>query len=289
MLRQLIVNADDFGYTEGVSRGILKAHRDGIVTSTSVMINFPAAAEWIPHAQTEAPHLGLGLHLTLTAGHPAAPPEQIPDLLQDDGRFYNKPDLIDRLPSLNPEQLRAELRAQVAKFERIAGTHPDHLDSHHHITYLSPVLVETMIELAQELDIPIRNPLPDTDDDRAIIKDFFSDVIGGMPSEGFGYELLRILRSYKDNLHVAMPDVFIPTFYGNRAILGELLLILLDVPEGVSELMCHPAELDAQLASSSSYTDKRQTELEALTHPSTREVINSEFIQLITFEDLKPR
>ena len=63
MLRQIIVNADDFGYTPGVSQGILEAHLNGIVTSTSVMVNMPAAEQWVKTALKEAPDLGLGLHL----------------------------------------------------------------------------------------------------------------------------------------------------------------------------------------------------------------------------------
>ena len=84
-----------------------------------------------------------------------------------------------------------------------------------------------------------------------------------------------------------MPDAFIPNFYGEKAVLGELLLMLLDMPEGVSELMCHPGEVDDTLRAQSSYSDRRQDELDALTHPSVREVIQSEFIQLVNFAAIK--
>jgi len=99
--------------------------------------------------------------------------------------------------------------------------------------------------------------------------------------------MLRILRGFTRSSGIAMPEAFIPDFYGSRAILGELLLMLLDVREGVSELMCHPGEVDEVLRSQSSYTDRRQDELDALTHPSVREVIQSEFIQLINYSAIK--
>ena len=86
MLRQLIVNADDFGFTEGVSRGILRGHHEGIVTSTSVMINFPAALDWVSRARQDAPDLGLGLHLVLTAGRPAAPHDRAGGLRGQSGK-----------------------------------------------------------------------------------------------------------------------------------------------------------------------------------------------------------
>jgi hypothetical protein len=88
-MRQLIVNADDFGYSSGVNRGILEAHRQGIVTSTSVMVNQRAAPAGTKQALTDAPDLGLGLHLILTQGRPVLPPGQVPSLVGGDGRFFH--------------------------------------------------------------------------------------------------------------------------------------------------------------------------------------------------------
>lgn len=286
MLRQLIVNADDFGYSPGVSRGIITAHTQGIVTSTSILITAPHAAESIALARTAAPKLGLGLHLNLTSGQPALPPAQIQDLVAADGSFLHKSALGARLPTLNPDQVERELRAQVALFEQLAGRPPDHLDSHHHITYLSPAIFRIMLMIARELGVPIRNPLPGTteQDRRAAV--FMRDVLGEHLSDSFTFELANVLRSMRDGSGVRMPQTFIADFYGPRAILGDLLLLLLDMPEGTAELMCHPAAVDDLLRQGSGYADKRADELAALTHPSARELIHSEFIQLITFADL---
>ena len=73
-MKRLIVNADDFGRSPGINRGILEAHLRGIVTSTTVMVNCPAAALGLERALAEAPDLGIGLHITLTAGRPLSPP-----------------------------------------------------------------------------------------------------------------------------------------------------------------------------------------------------------------------
>ncbi|HEC21529.1 MAG TPA: carbohydrate deacetylase [Chloroflexi bacterium] len=282
MLRQLIVNADDFGVTAGGSRGIIKAHNEGIVTSTSVMINMPAAAEAVEMAQKEAPSLGLGLHLNLTAGPPVAPPEDIPDLLTPEGTFPNKHAVIARLPTLDIAQVERELRAQVEHFIEVAGHAPDHLDSHHHVTYLHPGVAEVMFGLAHELGIPIRNPLPG--DPETAATELMRLGVARSEMEALG--LVENVERLTDDLPVSMPDHFISEFFGERVTLGDLLNRLMDVEEGVTELMCHPGEVDDALRSLSSYTDPREAELAALTHPSAREVINSRFIQLITFADL---
>lgn len=287
MLRQLIVNADDFGHSLGVSRGIIRAHREGIVTSTSVMINMPAAAASIALAKAEAPRLGLGLHLNITSGPPVSPPEAIPDLLKHDGHFRPHEEVIVDLPTLDMRQVERELRAQIARFEELVGCKPDHLDSHHHITYLSPPMAALMVQLARELEVPIRRPLPGGPDEVARGADMLIDILGPTTSRAYAEEMVETLLSFVRRSGVTTPDHFIGDFYAERAILGELLLMLLDVPEGVTELMCHPGEVDDELRATSSYVEKREDELRWLTHPSARELIRSEFIQLITFADIQ--
>ncbi len=287
MLRQLIVNADDFGYTPGVSQGIIQAHREGIVTSTSVMINMPSAAEWVVRAKAEAPQIGLGLHLTLTAGPPASPPDEVPALLRPDGTFRRQSDLVASLPTVNLEQVERELRAQIARFTEIVGHPPDHLDSHHHVTYFSPPLAALMFRLAQELDVPIRRAFPGGPDEFDRAADFMIGATVGTPGRAFAEEMVEVIHGLEKQSAVRMPDYFVTEFYDQGATLGDLLLILVHLPEGVTELMCHPAVVDVALRNTSSYTDRRADELKWLTHESTREVIRTEFIQLITFTDLK--
>src|SRR4051812_35977187 len=85
--RQLVVTADDFGISRGVNRGIVEAHRNGLVTSASLMPNLPSAEDALTRATT-CPDLGLGLHLTLTAGRPLSPPDRVPTLVDADGQFH---------------------------------------------------------------------------------------------------------------------------------------------------------------------------------------------------------
>src|SRR5256712_3264171 len=92
-MKQLIVNADDFGLTEQVSRGILDAHREGIVTSTTLMANGGAFDAAVTLAR-RSPPLSVGVHLHLTQGAPLSPPSKIPTLVDGRGRFPLSPSLF---------------------------------------------------------------------------------------------------------------------------------------------------------------------------------------------------
>nr|MBN1229898.1 ChbG/HpnK family deacetylase [Anaerolineae bacterium] len=285
MVRQLIVNADDFGLTPGVNRGIIDSHLNGIVTSTSVMVNMPFAEEAIKAAQEQAPNLGLGLHLNLTRGTPVTQPETL-DFQSEKGVFLPPPKLLERLPTIPVSLLEAELRAQVDRFIQFAGRPPDHLDSHHHITYLAPHLFTLMARIAHELSISIRYPLTGhiDDPDMAVQKQFLG-AYHQLP-DAYWMEMSNILDQVCRSGQVRTPDTFIASFFGDNAILADLLLVLLDISKGVSELMCHPAYVDEALIQDSTYVHERYQELQALTHPSAREVVTSENIRLISFKDV---
>ncbi len=282
-MRKLIVNADDLGYTLGVTRGIIRAHKDGIVTSASVTVNMPAAAESVELTRKEAPDLGLGLHLTLTAGPSVASSDLIPDLVKPDGHFHPKAEVTARLGQLDMVQVERELLAQVDRFIELAGKQPDHLDSHHHITYLHPSIMELMLRLASRLAIPIRKPL---NDNVSIVAEFVK-MLGITAEPKVAASMAGALENKMAAASVKMPDHFISGFFKKQATLGDLLILLANLPEGISEVMCHPAEVDDALVASSSYTTYRQAELDALTHPSVRELIQSEGIELINFGGLE--
>jgi len=90
--RRLIVNADDFGRSESINEAVIRAHREGVLTATSLMVNEPTCAQAVALAQ-ENPRLGVGLHLTFLCGHSALPREKIPGLLDSNGEFTNNPGL----------------------------------------------------------------------------------------------------------------------------------------------------------------------------------------------------
>jgi chitin disaccharide deacetylase len=153
------VTADDFGFSHGVNQAILRAHREGIVTSTSLMVTGDAAAEAVAIARAN-PDLAVGLHLVVVSGRAALAPEQIPALVDAQGLFRGGPvgiGLRYQFSRAARAQLRLEIREQLVRF-RETGLPLAHVDGHLHL-HLHPVVLSSLIELAEEFGIPaIRVP-----------------------------------------------------------------------------------------------------------------------------------
>lgn len=278
MDRHLIVNADDYGRSVGVSRGILRAHREGIVTSTTVMINQEGIEAQLAEALA-CPDLGIGLHLVFSSWRPVLPPQEIPDLVGEDGLFLDQHSLWARAEEIPVKQLGAEVRAQVRHFQHLAGRLPDHLDCHHFV-HLYPPFFQVYADLAAELDLPLRVPFPAETE--------FDWAIQTLPFlEGFPQDLVRGMIVTNSALvrgrGLAHPDHFVATFFGAEALnLNFLLSIINTLPDGVNELMCHPGYDDANL-SYSTYQAEREKELDLLIHPAVRERIEELGIHLVNF------
>jgi predicted glycoside hydrolase/deacetylase ChbG (UPF0249 family) len=282
-MRQLIVNADDFGYSSGVNRGIFEAHRRGLVTSTSTMVNQRAAPAGIGQALADAPDLGLGLHLTLTQGRPVLPPGQVLSLVDGDGRFFHIDEWADHVLSFDPDQIRREIEAQLDRFVSLAGKPPDHLDAHHHASYLHPTALETMLAAARRYNIPMRSSSV-----RLPFEEALRALRGWMPT--LPEPAARQLQEELSAVLAEDPAPFWPArlergFYGEHATLGDLLVILTTLPDGVTEIMCHPGYVDDELPDSG-YREPRESELACLTHTATLECVKAEYIQLIAFGDV---
>lgn len=152
MINQLIVNADDFGMTQANTIGILVAHKEGIVTSTTCMMNMPYAKFALKQAQ-HYPQLGVGIHLVLTVGRPLI--DGAHSYTDEMGNFIRPKDYPDGKPHGDVNELYREWKAQIEKFIEIAGHKPTHIDSHHHV-HLLPWHQEVTKALAKEYDLPIR-------------------------------------------------------------------------------------------------------------------------------------
>jgi chitin disaccharide deacetylase len=273
---RLIVNADDYGHTPGVSAGICDAHLRGMVTSTTAMMNMPDAEDALQRAMQTCPRLGLGVHLVLTTGVPLLVPAQVDTLIDSDQRFFDESELISNLSSLDLAQVRAEWRAQIERFITITGYPPDHLDSHHHISYLSPGIFQVMLELAQEYKCAIRFPTG------ASAVDMLSDF----PLD-YAQNCLERNLELVSEAQVPHPDYFLKSFYGENATSLALHDLLSDLPEGVTEIMCHPGFVDRELVSSSVYNLQREGELAILTEPEVLSSVKQKNIELVNFGVLK--
>jgi len=232
MTRLLIINADDYGMSPGVSAGILRAAQ-GLVTSTTVMVNLVTRLEikfLIGAASGGA--LGAGIHLNLTCGRPLT--REYPAVLRDDYGAFDKATALSDETWSDPahrEAVRSEWRAQVKQLISY-GIQPDHIDSHHHTHLLEP-LFPLALELGAELDLPLRT--------RAAQHEVCTQN------------------------SVPTVDSFVENFYGTNCVSAENLLIELDKVTGDTvELMCHPGLTDGLLKLRSSYRLEREHELSTL-------------------------
>jgi len=139
-VRRIIVNADDFGLCGDVTRGILDAHANGQVSSTTLMVNAPGTDEAVEAAQRH-PRLGVGLHFNLTEGRPLA---DVPSLVDGSGRFLLRGELVRRClrRSVDPADVTREFGAQLARIHDL-GIVPTHVDSHQHV-HMAPWILRGM-------------------------------------------------------------------------------------------------------------------------------------------------
>jgi predicted glycoside hydrolase/deacetylase ChbG (UPF0249 family) len=251
---KLIVNADDFGYSERISTGILRAHRDGIVTATTLMTNAPHTGGAAKLARAN-PSLDIGVHLVVTFSRPTGDIKRYRSLVDADGKFYGPKELMSR--DIDREEALLEYRAQYRKARQLLGRAPSHLDSHHWV-HDHPALEWAIGELARETGAAAR---VHSDEQRDRLR-------------------ARGVRT---------PDHFAREFqYEGKVGIDSLRALLerIATTSGVTELMCHPGEPDEGLAKRSGYARERATELATLTDPRVRAAVKDLGITLATFADL---
>ncbi len=232
-LRKVILNGDDFGFSRGVNNGILDSLENGILTSTSVMVNRPRAAE--AKALANLKGISVGLHLDLTEENP-----------------------IERWSKLLyiltwPEQkIRDEFEKQVDRFNSIVGRIPDHIDSHHHIHWLTGFR-HVVKEFGKENNIPVR----------CVDATFEMGFYG------------RSFTKWND------PNGVTPQ---------RLIKVIESLKPGVHEIMCHPGTYkdDELEATGSKYLDQRADEVNALTSPDVRRYVNEnkDTIEIINWNNI---
>jgi predicted glycoside hydrolase/deacetylase ChbG (UPF0249 family) len=272
MTIRLIFNADDYGHNPEISRGIREAHRRGVVTSTTCMMNSATVADDLALALQETPDLGLGVHLVLTWGRPLSPAAVVASLVTAEGAFHKLGPYIDRIDEINLAEAKQEWRAQIEKFIAATGRLPTHLDSHHHSSYYSEGLFRAMLELAQEYGCAIRPATSQGNDDMA----------------GFPPQTAATMREATPRLLAEFapraPRAFYASFYDEGTTQEELRRIVHSLPgSGVYEIMCHPGYASPELIAGSVYARQRETELAVLTDPAVRAMLDEQEIELVTF------
>lgn len=257
-MKKLVVNADDFGFTRDVNAGIVEAHRDGILTATTLMATGDAFEDAVRLAK-ETPSLDIGCHLVLV-GAPGFP-QTIPKLVQ--------------ALALGRIQIYDELVKQVRRIVD-AGLSPTHLDTHKH-THLLPPVLEAVARISEEFRIPwVRRPFD------------FPLQPGGV---GWTNKLMHLMNGrFHDALahhHCRSTDWFAGFRLTGRYRGGDLAELIRALPEGVTEFMCHPGRCGDDLRSARTrLKESREVELRALTSPEVRVALADAGVTLATFREL---
>jgi len=270
-LKRLVVNADDFGFTPDVNEGIVEAHRDGILTATTLMANGDAFDDAVKLAAA-VPTLDVGCHLVLVGGRSLLPPHKL-------------------LPASVPELLAAivsrririhdELSAQMRKILE-AGIAPTHIDTHKH-THLAPPVLDAVARIAEEFGVAwVRRPfdLPITADrgDAPWVK--------RATTEGLEFLRSRFHRVLADH-HCRTTDHFAGFQLTGRFRTAELVRLIRELPEGTTEFMCHPGRCRDDLRKARTrLKESRERELAALIAPEVRQSLPESGVQLENYRGL---
>ena len=270
--RRLIVNADDFGRSPSINQAVVRAHREGVLTTASLMVSESSFDEAVKLAK-ENPKLGVGLHLTLLMGHSALPPEKIPGLVNSRGEFSNSPVGVGMsyfFKRTLSEQLRAEIHAQFGKFHA-TGLPLDHVNGHLHL-HLHPVIFKILLEDAGQLGIQRMRLTRDclARSWRMTSGHWFYRV-----SHAAIYEWLsRRAREPLFQRGIKHAQITFGLLQNARVDEKYILKLLPELPPGDSELYSHPS------------LDEFKPEFDALVSPRVNELLKKLGIELIRYQDL---
>ena len=290
-LKNLIVNADDLGWAEGVNRGIGEAHRNGIVTSTSLLANGPAFASGVELARATS-SLRIGVHLNLSDGAPIAPSESVKSLLNEAGEFSGGPEnLLMRVARKNLllKEVEREWDAQIAKI-RDAGISPSHLDGHKHV-HMLPGLFEIALRLAKRHGVGAVRVSHEASSLRSALSAGSGQrgsVVLKQGVQARGLKLLaRDAREMAERSGIGTADYFCGIAQTGELTRAGVEQLLRNLPAGTTELMCHPGFMDETLKNSRTrLQDSRETEVAILTDPGIRNLVATQGIRLIDYRDI---
>jgi len=289
--KRLIVNADDFGMSHGISDGVLLAHQYGFLTSASLMVNMPAAEYAIAQLH-RAPTLGVGIHLNICQGRPLSLPREVPSLIAAGGNFHPPAVMIRKLWKwkVASRELELEFRRQI-RWMTERGLTPTHADSHHHM-HLYPAAVPAFARaLAAEEIQSVRAS-------RCTSWPKNGPGIGYLGGAHGGGLLRRLLvRAYRATLQTAVLHKFhsadsrVCFIYRERCepeLLGHYWKSAFEsLPPGTFEFACHPGLFERGFSESDRIHGRRENELRWLTEPAMRQLIARSGIKLITYADLR--
>lgn len=270
-----VINADDFGYSDEVNKAIITAYKQGILTSTSLMVTGNKVDSAVKIAK-ENPHLGVGLHLVLCCGKSALNFDQIPDLVDKNNNFSDSAVIAGLRYQFIPtakQQLKKEIKAQLELF-KATGLRLSHVDGHLHL-HTHPLVLQILSELAQEYQIKfIRLPYEELnftlniDSHNLLLKTVYSSIFG-------------LLRKYGEKLLTNYGVKYLDRVYGllQTGSVSEsyLLGLIPQIQANFSEIYAHPQSTSSDI------------ELHALCSQQVKDMLSSNNFQLLNYQQLEEK
>jgi len=284
--KRLIVNADDFGMSRGITDAVVLAHRYGYLTSASLMVNMPAS-EYAVERLAKLPRLGVGVHLNLCAGKPILPTSKVRTLIGADGNFCAPKAMIRKLWlwQVSVREIELEFRAQI-RWAKDHDVTPTHADSHHHM-HLYPAAIGPFTRALWAEGI-CRTRAP-----RSVAVPRIRELGGPHAGSLFRRVAVQAYRTllqrvWLRNFQMAGGRVcFRSRDRADFAELGEQWkLAFANLPPGAFELVCHPGLFERGFSESDRIHEQREEELHWLTDREWRDALDRGGIRLITYRDL---
>jgi len=285
--KRIIVNADDFGMSKGITDAVLAAHRYGFLTSTSLMVNMPWA-EYAVEQLARAPGLGVGIHLNICQGRSALPPSEVRSLVDPHGNFHRPPVMTQKLWrwQVAGKEMEAEFRAQISWMKQ-RGLHPTHADSHHHM-HIYPAALRPFVRAMKAEGI------------ERVRASRFSCWPSRNRNRGYEEPMLRRLaaRTYRTMLQATLlagiesPDSRLAFPAGDDCgydVRERWMQAFVHLGPGTYELACHPGLSDPDFSPVDRIRVQREAELQCLTDRDLRAVLEQNEIQLISYGELGRR
>ncbi len=281
-MKRLIVTSDDFGASLAVNEAVEQAHSHGILTAASLMVAGDAADDAVARAR-RLPTLGVGLHLVLVEGRPMLPAAHVPDLVDASGHFRTNMALAGVKFFFRPSvrrQLAAEIEAQFAAFSR-TGLPLDHVNAHKHF-HLHPTIAGLILSIGRRYGLAAaRAPVEPLKMIAAI--EPTPQTLAGRIAAPYARLVARRFRA----AGLVVPDRVLGLAWSGHMTAERVRALIETLPDGLSEIYCHPATEDTYPGSAPGYAYR--AELAALVDPGVRAAITQGDIHLDRFADVTAR
>ncbi len=281
-MKRLIVTSDDFGASLAVNEAVEQAHVHGILTAASLMVAGDAAADAVARAK-RLPTLGVGLHLVLVEGRPMLPASEVPDLVDQTGHFRTNMALAGVNFFFRPSvrrQLAAEIEAQFAAFHA-TGLPLDHVNAHKHF-HLHPTIAGLILSIGRRYGLAAaRAPVEPLDMIAAI--EPTPQTLAGRIAGPYARSVARRFRA----AGLVVPDRVLGLAWSGHMTTERVRALVERLPDGLSEIYCHPATEDEYPGSAPGYAYR--AELAALLDPGVRAAVTRHDIHLDRFAGVTAR